>query len=179
MFHSWIITNYTQVLKGPFILWLHLSAITLIILLCNLSHLWCSGGKTFSLGNWDRYDGAFCGAFTCFAIEQAGFKTSEFFPDVLLNNWTYPWGLFRNSTSDCVYSPHSSMHSFLWSLWKGLCSCETIAQLMLSRGGGVAIHPSSGSLALDAFKAQKVLSCISTQGQYVLGENGSISCLRR
>lgn len=128
MFHSWIITNYTRVLKGPFILWLHLSATTLIILLCNLSHLWCSGGKTFSLDNWDHYDCAFCGAFTCFAVEQAGFKTSEFFPDVLLNNWTYPWGLFRNSTSDCVYSPRSSMHSFLWSLWKGLCSCETIAQ---------------------------------------------------
>lgn len=69
--------------ERSFIVWLHLSATTLIILLCNLSHLWCSGGKTFSFGNWkDHCDWAFCVAFICFAVAHTEFKTGEFFPDV-------------------------------------------------------------------------------------------------
>lgn len=93
IFHSWVITNYAQILKGPFILWLHLSATTLIIPLCNLPYLWCSGGKTFSLCNLKGHpDWVSHGECTCFAVEQAGFMTGEFFADVLLKR---SLGLFQ------------------------------------------------------------------------------------
>lgn len=62
--------------------------------------------------------------------------TGEFFPDVLLNNWTDPWSLFRNNTSDCVFSPLPACTASCGHSAKD-ASCEMIPQLILNQGGRV------------------------------------------
>lgn len=61
--------------ERSFILWLHLSATTLIMLLGNLPYLWCSGGKTFSPCNWKGHpDGAFVVGSLVLLLSKQGWR---------------------------------------------------------------------------------------------------------
>lgn len=76
---------------------------------------------------------AFCGAFTCFVLSKQGSRQVNCFPDELWNNWTDPWV----SSGKTQVTVCSSMHIFLRSHCKGLCSCGMIPQFILNRGGWV------------------------------------------